>query len=54
MQILAFDNNRLDFAKYAYPYVYDKENYALVTNALSFDSNKKALKDFLNSASAKH
>ncbi len=54
LRLLAFDNNRLDFAKYAYPYVYDKENYAAVTDALAFDSNKKALKDFLTAGSVKN
>ena len=54
LRLLAFDNNRLDFAKYAYAHVYDKENYAAVTDALAFDSNKKALKDFLSAGSVKN
>ena len=54
MRLLAFDNNRLDFAKYAYSYVYDKENYTAVTDALAFDSNKKVLKDFLATSSVKN
>ena len=54
MRLLAFDNNRLDFAKYAYTYVYDKENYTAVTDALAFDSNKKVLKDFLATSSVKN
>ncbi len=54
MRLLSFDSNRFDFAKYAYPYVFDKENYSTVGDALSFDSNKKALKDFLSGSTAKH
>ena len=54
LRLLAFDNNRLDFAKFAYSYVFDKENYAAVSDALAFDSNKKALKEFLAVSSAKN
>ena len=54
LRLLAFDNNRLDLAKFAYSYVLDKENYAAVSDALAFDSNKKALKEFLAVSSPKN
>lgn len=40
---LSFDSNRLDFAKYAYDYCYDKSNYFLLKDAFSFSSNYNSL-----------
>jgi hypothetical protein len=42
-RLFNFDNNRLDYAKFAYQYTYDKENYLAVSNALAFENNRKEL-----------
>lgn len=44
----SFDSNKMNFLKNAYPYCIDKENYALVTNCLSFSSDKEKLLDFIS------
>jgi hypothetical protein len=40
---LSFDSNRLDLAKYAYPFTIDRQNYFLLQDAFSFQSNFRAL-----------
>ena len=42
-----FDNNRLDFAKYAYDFVLDPSNYYLVSTVFEFDSNSTALTNYI-------
>jgi Domain of unknown function (DUF4476) len=42
-RLFNYDNNRLDYAKFAYSFTYDKENYTAVSNALAFESNRKEL-----------
>jgi Domain of unknown function (DUF4476) len=47
--LLALDNNRLDYAKFAYEYTYDRQNYLMVADALSFTNNRRSLEQFINS-----
>ncbi|MGV3630185.1 MAG: DUF4476 domain-containing protein [Bacteroidota bacterium] len=44
----SFDSNRLDWAKYAYQYCYDKQNYFLLKPTFSFSSNYTSLEDYIN------
>lgn len=44
-----FDPARLEIAKYAFDFTLDKENYFLVNEAFSFESNKQALSRYIQS-----
>lgn len=46
-QLFSFENTKLTFAKFAYDRTIDQQNYYKVASVLSFDSNKKALNDFI-------
>ena len=46
-KLFSFESNRLEFAKYAYPYCVDKNKYFLVNAAFSYDSSKRNLDSFL-------
>lgn len=48
MKLLSFSKNKLAFAKYAYQYAYDKQNYSQVVNALTFSRDKQKLRNFIN------
>ncbi len=50
LRLFSFDDQRLALARYAYRYVYDPENYLLVADAFSFDSNRKKLMQYLDTA----
>ena len=43
----SFENTRLNFAQSAYSRTVDPQNYFKVASVLDFDSNKKALNDFI-------
>ena len=47
-RMLNFDNNRLDYAKFAYDYVYDHENYGVVADAMSFENSRKELQRYMD------
>jgi hypothetical protein len=47
MELFIRDDNKLAFAKYAYPTCVDKQNYEKVGDALSFSSTREKLMDFL-------
>ncbi len=47
--MFAFENSRLDFAKFAYPKTIDKENYFLVNNSFTFNSTGTELYRYINS-----
>jgi len=49
MSLFSFEENKLDYAKYAYDFCVDKGNYFLVNDAFSFSSSKSALNKFLDS-----
>ena len=46
-KLFSFESNRLEFAKYAYPYCKDKNKYYLVNIAFSYDATKRELDAFL-------
>lgn len=43
MTTFTFDSYRLKFAKFAYPYTIDRDNYYLLSSELTFSSNKRSL-----------
>lgn len=45
----SFEDNKVEFAKYAYDYTTDRNNYFKVANIFTFDSNKTELNDFISS-----
>ncbi|MEI2271171.1 DUF4476 domain-containing protein [Sphingobacterium sp. ML3W] len=47
MELFIRDDNKLAFAKYAYPSCMDKENYDKVGDALSFSSTREKLAAFI-------
>jgi len=49
MTVFASDASRLDFAKYAYDHISDKENYPTVSDALSAELSKKQFNEFVES-----
>lgn len=49
MQLFTFEDNKLDFAKFAYGHTYDKGNYYKVNDAFQFSSSTDALNQFINS-----
>jgi hypothetical protein len=44
-----FENNKLEFAKFAFDYVADPEKYFLVNEAFDFENSKQALSQYLQS-----
>lgn len=48
-KLFSFSDRKLEFAKYAYNRTVDNMNYYRVGNVFSFDSDKQALNDFINS-----
>lgn len=49
MGTFQFEDNQLDFAKYAYHYVADLENYFQVASLFKFASNKTELLNYIKS-----
>jgi len=47
MTLFSFESTRLDFAKYAYGKVIDKQNYYLVNNAFTFESSIQELNQYI-------
>jgi hypothetical protein len=47
MKMFDFEDTRLDFAKFAWEYVYDKDNYYLVNDAFEFELTIDELNEFL-------
>ena len=45
-RLFGFEETKLDFAKFAYKYCYDKKNYFKVNDVFSFDSSKEELSTF--------
>ena len=42
-QLFSFEDNALEFAKYAYPYCVDPNRYYLVNQAFKYESSKSEL-----------
>lgn len=49
MGTFGFEETKLEFAKYAYDYCTDKNNYYLISDAFSFSSSTDELNEFLES-----
>ena len=47
-QLFSFESNKLEFAKFAYPYCVDQNKYYLLNEAFSYESSKRELNNFLN------
>lgn len=47
-KLFSFENTKVTFAKFAYNRCTDPQNYFKVASVFDFDSNKKALNDFIN------
>ncbi len=45
--LFTFDETRLDFAKFAYNYTYDRTNYYKVNDVFTFESSVEELNDFI-------
>ncbi|MFM2268010.1 MAG: hypothetical protein RL757_1451, partial [Bacteroidota bacterium] len=43
----SFDNSRLDFAKFAYDFCFDKQNYFQVADTMQFENNKSSLMKYV-------
>ncbi|HCM29439.1 MAG TPA: hypothetical protein DHW83_01290, partial [Bacteroidales bacterium] len=47
MQLFSFEDSKLDFAKYAYKFVYDPNNYYIVNDTFKFSSSIDELNEFI-------
>ncbi|MEN9943350.1 MAG: hypothetical protein RLZZ91_1351 [Bacteroidota bacterium] len=47
MKIFGFEESRLEFAKYAYDYCFDQNNYYTVSEGFSFDSSTDELNEYI-------
>ena len=47
MKIFGFEESRLEFAKYAYDYCFDQNNYYNISQGFSFDSSTEELNEFI-------
>ncbi len=48
MKLFSFESTRLEYAKYAYKYTYDKGNYYKLNDAFQFESSTEELNEFIN------
>lgn len=48
-EIFAFEDDKLEFAKYAYSYCYDQSNYWQMNDVFNFDDSKQKLNSFTQS-----
>ncbi len=48
MKLFSFEDSKLDFAKYAYDYVYDLNNYYKLNDAFTFESSIDELNNYVN------
>lgn len=49
MKIFGFEDSRLEFAKYAYDYCFDQNNYYTLSDAFTFDSSTEELNEYIES-----
>lgn len=47
MKLFSFEGNKLEFAKFAYPFCLDPNKYYLVNEAFSYDGSKQELNDYI-------
>ncbi len=48
MQVLRYEEQKLDFAQFAWAYVYDMENYAIVFDQFRYPSSTMALNEYID------
>jgi hypothetical protein len=48
MLLFSFEASKLEFAKFAYPYVFDQGNYFKLNDAFTFESSIEELNNFIN------
>ncbi len=53
MQLFSFEDQKLEFAKFAYPKTVDKENYFMLNSVFSFSSSTDELDNFMTREKAK-
>lgn len=46
--IFSFEDTKLEFAKFAYDWVYDQDNYYVVNDSFNFESSKTDLNNFIS------
>jgi Domain of unknown function (DUF4476) len=46
--LMVLDNNRLEYAKFAYDFTYDRNNYSMVADAMVFTNNRRSLEQFIS------
>jgi hypothetical protein len=49
LSVFSFESSKLDFAKFAFPFCVDKNNYFKINNAFSFESSKTDLNNYVQS-----
>jgi len=49
MDLFGYENTRIEFAKFAYKYTYDKNNYYKVNEGFKFETSIDELNEYLNS-----
>lgn len=48
-KLFSFENNKLEFAKFAFDHTIDRNNYFKVNNVFSFDGSKQELSEYIRS-----
>jgi hypothetical protein len=48
MKLFSFESSRLEFAKFAYKYTWDINNYFLLNDAFDFESSIDELNKYIN------
>ena len=46
-QLFTFESNKLELAKFAYPYCIEKNKYYMLNEVFTYDSSKKELNEYL-------
>lgn len=46
-RMFSFENNKLEFAKYAYAYCTEKNKYYLINDVFSYESSKNELNEYI-------
>jgi hypothetical protein len=49
MQLFTYEDSKLEFAKYAYDYTYDIDNYFMVNDAFEFETSIDELNEYIES-----
>lgn len=49
MKLFSFESSRLEYAKFAYKYAFDKSNYFMLNDVFQFESSIEELNEYINS-----